>query len=355
MTSSGNRTSPASYTSILPLTNVEYADRGHYTCVSSVNNTGFDGSSHMISTVNATATLSIFVAPEISAGSRFVALAEGSSSSSLSCTSYGNPRPNIQWLHSGIQLPQTQIHTILTYPGHGTSPSSYTSTLTLTNVSYADHGEYTCVANVNKTGFENSRQVISTANATTTLTVYTLPVAIPLIGHLIGYTDSSVDMVVKYSSPGFPAVPPNNITWTKTGDSSWNGFASRYSLSTDNLTLTISAIQYNDTGVYNVKLGNLAGDITVKFYLSYSDLQTYSLSHLIGGTFGGLAFGLLAVLLLAIVFLRRMKNKYNLPEVDLQIGQIQNKAYEDEVAFEETTLTASATHGTVPTLEELTI
>ncbi|XP_065180047.1 hemicentin-1-like [Sycon ciliatum] len=171
MTSSGNRTSPASYTSILPLTNVKYADRGHYTFVSRVNNTGFDGSSHMIHTVNATVMLSILVPPQISTGPNNVALVEGSSSSSFTCTSYGYPSPNIEWYHDGVQLPHTQINTTMTSSGNRTSPASYTSILPLTNVNYADRGHYTCVSSVNNTGFDGSSHMIHTVNATVMLSI----------------------------------------------------------------------------------------------------------------------------------------------------------------------------------------
>ncbi|XP_065180375.1 uncharacterized protein LOC135810909 [Sycon ciliatum] len=109
--------------------------------------------------------------PQISTAPNNVALVEGSSYSSFTCTSYGYPSPNIEWYHDGVQLPHTQINTTMTSSGNRTSPASYTSILPLTNVKYADRGHYTCVSSVSNTGFDGTSHMTRTVNATATLSI----------------------------------------------------------------------------------------------------------------------------------------------------------------------------------------
>ena len=60
ITTAGNDTVPASYTSTLTVSNIRYGDRGQYTCVSRVDKTGFADSSHVQGSVSASATIKVY-------------------------------------------------------------------------------------------------------------------------------------------------------------------------------------------------------------------------------------------------------------------------------------------------------
>ncbi|XP_065198186.1 uncharacterized protein LOC135829721 [Sycon ciliatum] len=254
--------------STLLISNLEYSDRGQYHCMAENR----DGVNFTLGGMvqGSPATLLVYVQPRITIGPTDKVLNEGTSSA-LRCTSYGYPMPVIQWLHGGVQLPDMQSTTAITTAGNDTVPASYTSTLTVSNILYGDRGQYTCVSRVDKTGFADSSHLQSSDSASATIIVYTLPVPDPTYAHQTGLKDVPVRLTVGYSSPGYPPVPSDNITWSKTGDVSWSGWSSGYSLSTDNLTMTIASMQYYKAGTYNVILGNLAGQVNVTFNLGYAE------------------------------------------------------------------------------------
>ena len=60
ITTAGNDTVPASYTSTLTVSNIMYGDRGQYTCVSRVDKTGFADTSQLQGSVTASATVKVY-------------------------------------------------------------------------------------------------------------------------------------------------------------------------------------------------------------------------------------------------------------------------------------------------------
>ncbi|XP_065198395.1 hemicentin-2-like [Sycon ciliatum] len=77
-------------------------------------------------------------------------------------------------------------------------------------------------------------------------------------------------MIINATSLGDPPAPVSNITWEKIGNSSWATEMSTY-LSSDRLTQRVPAMRYWDDGLYRVRVGNPAGEVTVDFTLHYRE------------------------------------------------------------------------------------
>ena len=73
-----------------------------------------------------------------------------SSAFKISCTSYGNPRPEINWTVNG-EAPRrgVRVTSVVIAPASDYITPTVKSTLSIPNVSFEDQGEYKCTSVVN--------------------------------------------------------------------------------------------------------------------------------------------------------------------------------------------------------------
>ncbi|XP_065197721.1 uncharacterized protein LOC135829246 [Sycon ciliatum] len=233
----------------LLISNLEYSDRGQYHCMAENRDAVNFTLGGMVQ--GSAATLLVYVQPRITTGPSDKVLNEGTSSA-LRCTSYGYPKPVMQWLHGGVQLPAMRSTTAITKAGNGTVPASYTSTLTVSNIVYADRGQYTCVSRVDKTGFADSSHLQGSVTASATVKVYIPPSEVrpPLD------VRSSETATARFDCNMY-AVPAARITWYK--DAKLLHPSGDIQFSTDNSTLLISNLEYSDRGQYHCMAENRDG------------------------------------------------------------------------------------------------
>ncbi|XP_065198410.1 hemicentin-1-like [Sycon ciliatum] len=236
--------------SVLQLSNVtNHANQGSYSCLASNGYSPAD---------NYTAALKVYV-PTVQLSPLANASSSERGAATFLCSVYGVPPPTISWFKDGKAL----------FPSENVQMTRGNAILALKNVTFGNRGDYHCVADNRHSTIAALGGIIDSKAAA--LDVYVLPVIRLDPKGVEALRGDMVQLPVTLSHPGHPQVPSSNITWTKIGDLSWSGFSSGYSLSTDNLTLSIANMQHYNAGTYHVRLGNLAGEVNVTFMLTYAE------------------------------------------------------------------------------------
>ncbi|XP_065197770.1 protein sidekick-2-like [Sycon ciliatum] len=150
---------PSIYFSVLTISNVTFADRGTYTCVSDVNTTGYIVSSKLISTTSTSAEVSVLVPP------RAIVLARTSKvvypmTINVTCSFSGNPAPNITITAPGLTDLQVTAMSTSFIGELGDRLPLRTTTLIVSPSNIVNNGTYTCTANSMSGKLDHSLDVI---------------------------------------------------------------------------------------------------------------------------------------------------------------------------------------------------
>ncbi|XP_065198881.1 receptor-type tyrosine-protein phosphatase F-like, partial [Sycon ciliatum] len=188
----------------LIIANLEYSDRGDFHCFADnrdTSNPALGGYS-----IGQPTTVDVYVAPQIVTSPRNVTLTQHTLSSfSLHCVSFGNPRPNMYWLHKG--LPASRKPTIREVASaNATFPALYDTSIELRRVSFWERGTYTCVSEVNGAGFVNASQLSGTVQASATLTVNTYPTFLQATSPSKVVFPNQINVTCSYSGYPLPII-----------------------------------------------------------------------------------------------------------------------------------------------------
>ncbi|CAH1270966.1 HMCN1 [Branchiostoma lanceolatum] len=210
---------------------VQVQDSGRYTCVAS--NVAGDFRKDYI--------LDVQVAPSISEDKTEYTVVQGRQVV-LTCDADGVPSPTVSWNNQG--------ESVSGRPGMSVSD---TGALIISSARPEDSGPYTCTA-INPAGVA-SRQV--------NLQVFVPPTD----GIEGGSNEVSVTVRNPVSLPcNVDAIPPPTFAWSKDGEPLSGNSLQHVVLPTG--TLSIAAVEVDDTGIYRCIASNVAGNLTKEFILN---------------------------------------------------------------------------------------
>jgi len=223
---------PGQTSTTLSLSSVTTADAGNYSCVAT-NAAG--------TATSATATLTVNVppppppadvAPSFTTHPTSQTVTEGANVT-FTVEATGTPAPSYQWRHDGIDL-----------------PGQTGNTLTLTNVTTADAGSYSCVAS-NSAGSTTSNTATLTVNATT-------PTPPPPTTSAPSFSTQPTSLTVDEGSTATFSVavagtPSPSLQWQKDGVDLPGETGT---------TLTLTNVTSADAGAYGCVATNTAGSAT---------------------------------------------------------------------------------------------
>ena len=199
-----------------------------------------------------------------------------SQTATFACVFTGYPPPNVTWERNGNLLQRgsrIQIHEM------GNSITGRTSTLTVTDTTVEDTGNYICNAS-NSRGYKLSDSVLLTVQGMTSVCCFTV-----MLVTILGFWAVKPTVVAVMSSivvrEGRTATFTVNITTAiptvlnSAGSRKWqfpNGSTitsnTRYIFSSDFLTLSIHTVTSADHGVYTFQSSNVVGVGKVTITLS---------------------------------------------------------------------------------------
>ncbi|XP_078604169.1 hemicentin-1-like isoform X2 [Branchiostoma floridae x Branchiostoma japonicum] len=211
---------------------VQVGDNGRYTCIAS--NVAGDFRKDYI--------LDVQVSPSISEDETEYTVVQGRQVV-LTCDADGVPSPTVSWNNQGEPVSGRQGMSI-----------SDTGALIISSARPEDSGPYTCTA-INPAGVA-SRQV-------------NLQVFVPPTGDGVQGGSNEVSVTVRnpVSLPcAVDAIPPPTFAWSKDGEPLSGNSLQHVILPSG--TLSIAAVEVDDTGTYRCIASNVAGNLTKDFILN---------------------------------------------------------------------------------------